>query len=248
MKHASRLWIAVVTGMTIFSSVVAAQTACKLPGDIRPFTVEQLRTRTEAPMRLHPVDSYLLALSWSPAFCDGARPSSDSRFQCESNRFGFVVHGLWPQSSKAKSVAEQPAYCRDAQPISVATHKAHLCAVPGVKLMTHEWQKHGVCAFQTPEQYFERIAVMRGVLKLPNFDVVADRGLTAATIRNAFVKANPALPRNAIMVDVDRKSRLREVRLCYDVAFQYTACDRAGAPDKVPVRIVRIGAAPRRPK
>jgi ribonuclease T2 len=244
LKFLKRLYLPAFAALTM-ASAASAQTACKLPGEIRPFTIEQLRNQTEKPMRLHPVDSYLLALSWSPAFCDGARQSSDKKFQCERNRFGFVVHGLWPQSSKAKSVAEQPAYCREAQPISVATHKAHLCTVPGVKLMTHEWQKHGVCAFQTPEQYFDRIAVMRGVLKLPNFDVVADRPLTAAVIRDAFVRANPALPRASIMVDVDKKSRLREVRLCYDVAFQYAVCDRMGAPDKIPVRIVRIGGESR---
>ncbi len=245
-RHSLLSWFPAFVAMIMMVSASHAQTSCSLPQDIRPFSVEQLRQRTKDPVRLHPVDGYLLALSWSPAFCEGARPSSDSKFQCERNRFGFVVHGLWPQSSKAATVAEQPAFCREAQPISVKTHKTHLCTVPGVKLMTHEWQKHGVCAFQTPEQYFDRIAVMRGVLKLPNFDVVANRALTAAVIRDAFVKANPVLPRNAIMVDVDRKSRLREVRLCYNVAFQYSRCDRLGAPDKVPVRIVRIRAAPRR--
>jgi ribonuclease T2 len=244
MKHALLSLLFAVT----IAPATLAQTACTLPGEIRPFTIEQLRNQAEPPMRLHPVDSYLLSLSWSPAFCQGARPSGDSTFQCDRNHFGFVVHGLWPQSSKATSVDEQPAFCREASPISANTHKAHLCTVPGVKLMTHEWQKHGVCAFQTPEQYFDRIAVMRGVLKLPNFDVVADRPLTAAVIRDAFVIANPALPRTAIMVDVDKKSRLREVRLCYDVAFQFAACDRVGAPDKVPVRIVRIGAEPRPPQ
>jgi ribonuclease T2 len=246
MKHFLNFALSAIIGMTIVASEVLAQDACRLPQEIRPFTAEQIRQRAKNPVRLHAVDGYLLALSWSPSFCVDARPSSDSRFQCERNRFAFVVHGLWPQSSKAKTVALQPAYCREAQPISVATHKAHLCTVPGVKLMTHEWQKHGVCAFQTPEQYFDRIAAMRGVLKLPNFDVVADRQLTAATIRDAFVKANPILPRNAIMVDVDRKSRLREVRLCYNAVFAFAPCDRAGAPDQVPVRIVRIGSAPLR--
>ncbi len=240
------IWISVLTSATLVASAALAQNACRLPDDIRPFSVEQIRQRAQDPVRLHAVDGYLLALSWSPAFCADARPSSDSKFQCEKNRFAFVVHGLWPQSSKAKTVAEQPAFCREAQPISLATHKAHLCTVPGVKLMTHEWQKHGVCAFQTPEQYFDRIEAMRGVLKLPNFDVVADRQLTAATIRDAFVKANPTLPRDAIMIDVDKKSRLREVRLCYNVAFEYGSCDRVGAPDTVPVRVVRIGAVPPR--
>jgi ribonuclease T2 len=246
MKRVQNFVLVAFAGVMLFTSGAVAQSACRLPQIIRPFSVEQLRQRAEEPVRLHAVDSYLLALSWSPAFCADARPSSDSKFQCERNRFAFVVHGLWPQSSKAKTLAEQPAFCKEAQPISVSTHKAHLCTVPGVKLMTHEWQKHGVCAFQTPEHYFDRIAVMRGVLKLPNFDVVADRQLTAATIRDAFVKANPALPRNAIMVDVDRKSRLREVRLCYNAAFTFAPCDRAGAPDRVPVRVVRIGVTPAR--
>jgi ribonuclease T2 len=238
--------ISVFAATYFMATSATAQNACRLPENIRPFSIEQLRQRAEDPVRLHAVDGYLLALSWSPTFCAEARPSGDSKFQCERNRFAFVVHGLWPQSSKAKSVAEQPAYCKEAQPISVSTHKAHMCTVPGVKLMTHEWQKHGVCAFQTPEQYFDRIEAMRGVLKLPNFDVVADRQITAATIRDAFVKANPALPRSAIMVDSDKKSRLREVRLCYNVAFEYTSCDRIGTPDTVALRVVKIGAAPAR--
>jgi ribonuclease T2 len=245
VKTLSAAFVSVI-GVSFMINSALAQNACRLPNDIRPFTIEQIRQRAKDPVRLHAVDGYLLALSWSPAFCAEARPSSDSQFQCERNRFAFVVHGLWPQSSKAKSVAEQPAFCREAQPINLNTHKAHLCTVPGVKLMTHEWQKHGVCAFQTPEQYFDRIAAMRGVLKLPNFDVVADRQITAATIRDAFVKANPALPRTAIMVDSDRKSRLREVRLCYNVKFEYASCDRIGTPDNIPVRVVKIGAAPAR--
>jgi ribonuclease T2 len=126
MKKRS-IWFAILTGVTLAASAALAQNACRLPDSIRPFSVEQLRQRAEDPVRLHPVDGYLLALSWSPTFCTDARPSSDSKFQCEKNRFAFVVHGLWPQSSKAKTVAEQPAFCHEAQPISLATHKAHLC-------------------------------------------------------------------------------------------------------------------------
>jgi ribonuclease T2 len=228
--------------MLLATPPVLAQQACTLPPEIRPFSAEQLRERAKPPVRLHAVDSYLLALSWSPSFCAEARQSGDSRFQCDLNRFAFVVHGLWPNSSKAESVAEQPSYCREASPIRSDTHRAHLCTVPGVKLMTHEWQKHGVCAFKTPEDYFGRIANLRGALRLPDFNVVADRPLTAGIIRDAFVKANPGLPRGSIMVDVDRKSRLQEVRLCYDLSFAFRNCDRHGAPDRIPVRVVRTGA------
>ena len=42
-------------------------------------------------------DYYLLSLSWSPAFCI-QRPDSP---ECNGpRRFGFIVHGLWPQNER----------------------------------------------------------------------------------------------------------------------------------------------------
>ncbi|MGB8670380.1 MAG: ribonuclease T, partial [Pseudolabrys sp.] len=45
-------------------------------------------------------DYYILALSWSPSYCearqDRARNRSSDR-QCDGRPFSFVVHGLWPQ-------------------------------------------------------------------------------------------------------------------------------------------------------
>jgi len=45
-------------------------------------------------------DFYVLALSWSPSFCEAAsdRPDSGrSQPQCDGRPYSFVVHGLWPQ-------------------------------------------------------------------------------------------------------------------------------------------------------
>ncbi len=40
-------------------------------------------------------DYYLLSLSWSPAFC----LQSPGAAECNGpRRFGFIVHGLWPQN------------------------------------------------------------------------------------------------------------------------------------------------------
>ena len=39
-------------------------------------------------------DYYVMALSWSPTFCE-AHPDEDE--QCAHKGFGFVLHGLWPQ-------------------------------------------------------------------------------------------------------------------------------------------------------
>ena len=44
-------------------------------------------------------DFYVLALSWSPTFCqESAERGREQREQCGSGRpYAFVVHGLWPQ-------------------------------------------------------------------------------------------------------------------------------------------------------
>lgn len=49
-----------------------------------------------------PVDYYMLALSWSPAFCEKQRAQygnnlpDSAQYQCSTkNQFGWVVHGLW---------------------------------------------------------------------------------------------------------------------------------------------------------
>ena len=42
-------------------------------------------------------DFYVLALSWSPSYCEAAGDDAN-RQQCEQPRpYGFIVHGLWPQ-------------------------------------------------------------------------------------------------------------------------------------------------------
>ena len=44
-------------------------------------------------------DFYVLALSWSPSFCqDSEERGREAREQCGLGRpYSFVVHGLWPQ-------------------------------------------------------------------------------------------------------------------------------------------------------
>jgi len=44
-------------------------------------------------------DYYLLSLSWSPSFCEGAgeRGQDSQNLQCGGRPYGFVVHGFWPE-------------------------------------------------------------------------------------------------------------------------------------------------------
>ena len=53
----------------------------------------------EQPARIVPIGGYTLAITWTPRFCreEGTKPSA--RFECGTTaggRFGFVLHGLWP--------------------------------------------------------------------------------------------------------------------------------------------------------
>jgi ribonuclease T2 len=59
--------------------------------------------------------------------------------------------------------------------------------------------------------------------------------LTAGALRDAFAAANPDLPREAVAIATSQDNRLREVRLCHDLAFRPAACaPRAlGARDDV---------------
>jgi ribonuclease T2 len=221
------------------ASAALSQAACKLPTRIDMLEIE--RPQITQPNRL-PVDSYLLALSWSPNYCSTARNKPDARHQCEQNDFGWVVHGLWPNSTKAKRGNDQPAYCRAATGISEQTYRQYLCLVPGVKLMSHEWSKHGTCGFTTPENYFAKTAQLHAALKLPDPQALArtSKPFTAGSLRSAFANANPGLPLRAITVDVDRKQRLREVRVCYDSRYRYTSCARPGAPDRLAIGVTPV--------
>ncbi|MGH6785471.1 MAG: ribonuclease T2 family protein, partial [Novosphingobium sp.] len=54
--------------------------------------------KPDGPVRRVPIGGYVLAVSWSPEYCRGDTAS----MQCSGRqgRFGFVLHGLWPEARK----------------------------------------------------------------------------------------------------------------------------------------------------
>src|SRR3954465_1979926 len=59
-------------------------------------------------------DFYVLALSWSPSFCESAQERGSQgrsqQIQCGGRPFSFVVHGLWPQYERGSpNFCQQPA-------------------------------------------------------------------------------------------------------------------------------------------
>lgn len=210
---------------------VSAQT-CAIPRDLRAPIAEA--PSPHEVVKDVPTAAYMLALTWSPQYCAGRENARSARTQCRDNRFGFVLHGLWPNGAGPR----HPRYCAPAQALNVATVRRHLCMTPSPDLLQHEWAAHGVCGWRTPDAYFGQAAVLWNGVRKPSLGFANNRPITAGDIRRAFVAANPQLRPNGIYVKVAKGNWLEDVRICYDLRFRPAACSGGvGAPDKVAVRV-----------
>lgn len=190
------------------------------------------------PKRDVPVGGYTLALSWSPEYCRTRQTSPADRIQCggDAARFGFIVHGLWPEGRGQL----WPQYCRPAALLPERLIRANLCAMPSAQLMQHEYAKHGTCANLTPDAYFRTATGLYGALRFPDMGALSRRpNLSARQLAEAFAGANRGLDAAAIRIGTNRKGWLDEVRLCLDTAFKPRRC-RASAPGARPNATVRI--------
>ena len=174
-------------------------------------------------------DFYVLALSWSPSFCEASQERAQERGQerasnragdpqCGGRPFSFVVHGLWPQYEHGF-----PAFCQVPAPrIDRTIVGAMLDLMPSPRLIFHEWDRHGTCSGLTANAFFETVRKARVVVKVPADYLELDKPIMVAPdeVTQAFVKANPGLSPAAIAVSCDSK-RLSEVRVCLgkDLAF-----------------------------
>ncbi len=192
---------------------------CAVPAQIerpRPDTPD-----ARQPRRILPTASYTLALTWGPQFC---RERGEASFQCGTgNRFGFVLHGLWPDGAGR----DWPQYCRPVELLSDATIRANLCATPSVQLLQHEWAKHGSCMKGSANDYFGRATGLYRRLRFPDMDILSRReGLTVGVLAAALARANPGISPAMMRITTARGGWLDEVWLCLDLNFRYRTCRR----------------------
>ncbi len=221
-----RLAAAIATTLTLLAFPVLAQTTCNLPPAISAPPAP--RVRADEIVRNVPVAYYVLALSWSPEWCRTRTASRYDTLQCRDNRFGWVLHGLWPNGIGPR----HPAYCGEPVQLPAATLRKYLCATPSASLLQHEWAEHGTCGWKTPDAFFTQSTALYAALKRPS----PARARTAGDLRTAFSAANPGFPRNGIFVGT-RSGRLSEVRVCYDLAYKPRACPQRGAPDATAIMV-----------
>jgi ribonuclease T2 len=169
-------------------------------------------------------DFYVLALSWSPSFCDSAAERAPERAlppECGVQARSFVVHGLWPQYTKGF-----PEFCQQPSPrIDRSIVSSMLDLMPAPRLIFSEWDRHGTCSGLSARAYFDTVRKARAQVKIPDafIEPVHEVTVTPAEVQDAFVKANPGLTRAAMAVSCDGK-RLTEVRICVGKDLRFHEC------------------------
>ncbi|PJG81954.1 ribonuclease T2 family protein [Caviibacterium pharyngocola] len=167
---------------------------------------------------------YTLVLSWSPAFCDAQRKRYGENLpdalelQCgKTQQFGWVIHGLWPQNEKARRVADHPRFCKGDLPmVDHEVIQQFLAESPSANLLQGEWEKHGACAFNNPQDYFEKQRELYRTLKLPNYELSSRNELFH------WVKKN-----NPHLKQANLGASRNELFICYDLSWNVIDCPRS---------------------
>ncbi|WP_371346905.1 ribonuclease T [Ancylobacter sp. IITR112] len=185
-------------------------------------------------------DHYVLALSWSPSYCEamGARAEPT---QCATARpFAFVVHGLWPQYERG-----WPESCVSPAPfLPEPLLRSMLDIMPSRRLVLHEWRKHGTCDGADSAGYFATLRRAYERVKIPDefHRLDAYRMVSPGEVEAAFRAANPGLAPDMIAVACDGR-RLTEVRLCLSRTLDFTPCPEV---DRRACRAERVVMPPQR--
>ncbi len=206
---------------------------------------QQNRTRQNSDSTSAPrgtgFDFYVLSLSWSPAFCASSE-GSGNRQQCGGDRrYGFVVHGLWPQNENG-----YPEFCRSSEPDRVpdAIGRSLFDIMPSMGLIGHQWRKHGSCSGLSQKDYFAATRAAFQAIRLPGkiSSGAQANTLSADAIETAFTDANPGLSKRGVSISCDG-SRLEEVRICLNKDLTFRDCPeldrkgcRASSTEIIPIR------------
>ncbi len=203
----------------------------------------KLELPPKAEIRRSPVTGYVLTLSWSREYCRKNARKPDADLQCNGKigDFGFVLHGLWPETKGP----DYPQWCKPVGLLSAKLVSRHICMTPSVQLLQHEWAKHGSCMTGKAENYFASGKLLFDALEFPDMERLSRSATKIGDITSAFADINSGLPDDAIRVKTGRNDWLEEVRICLNKKFKPERCPKnsGGAKNKAPAKIWRGGKA-----
>jgi ribonuclease T2 len=189
-------------------------------------------------------DYYLLVLSWSPTHCMTA--STEDDMQCarrDGRRFGFVLHGLWPQHERG-----YPLRCRTRwrpfvpEPVIASMRDV----MPSRGLVIHEYRAHGTCSGLQPAPYFALARQLYNRIHIPKryqnpFDM---QFAGPREVLGDFLSANPGLKPDMIAVMCGGPgNRLHEVRVCLTKDGRPRTCSASALP-RTPCRAGKMHVPP----
>lgn len=174
-------------------------------------------------------DFLVLALSWSPSYCE-IEGEGANRQQCrQGNDLGFVVHGLWPQFESG-----WPEYCtgNGSNRVPNALVQQYLDIMPSAGLMGHQWRKHGSCTGLNQSDYFRLVRAAHKRITIPEHFVslADDTDIAPARLEAAFIAANPGLQTDGIATACNGR-HLSEIRICMTGTLDFRACPQVDARD-----------------
>lgn len=166
-------------------------------------------------------DFYVLALSWSPSYCEAEGEQANGQ-QCRAGRpYAFVVHGLWPQYERGF-----PESCPTGNSdVSSDRLRSLYDLMPSAGLIRHQWRKHGTCTGLSQDDYFKVLRAAREKVEIPKEFKSLDsyRTLSPDQAERAFLQSNPEMSADSVTVTCDRRF-LREVRICMSKDLKSRAC------------------------
>ena len=179
-------------------------------------------------------DYYLIALSWSPSWCES---HPDDREQCGRRGYGFILHGLWPQYENGGS----PKDCGAGGEPDRATIERTLDFMPSRDLIGHEWRTHGSCSGLDARAYFDMADRAYAAVRIPGLMAAGSQppAMTSEQVRTLFLRADPRLHKDMLVVTCSG-ARLAEVRICVDDQLEPRTCGRGNrmqCPRDTPLRI-----------
>lgn len=185
-------------------------------------------------------DFYVLSLSWSPEYCAG-RSSSPSDTQCGTGRrFGFVMHGLWPQYEPKG----WPQDCGGGGSLNQQTVRSMMDVMPSEGLIRHEWRKHGTCSGMDARGYFAKAREAFTAVRVPPAyrGPAAQVNVRPSEFKRQLDEANPSWKPGSVTILCSGRY-LQEVRVCLGKDLKSRQCpasvrDRCSV-DEMIVRPVR---------
>ena len=168
-------------------------------------------------------DYYVMALSWSPNWCERTGIARGSPQCAPERRLGWMLHGLWPQYETG-----WPSHCEtDFTDPTVEQTESMVDIMGTTSLAAYEWEKHGTCSGLDADRYFgiSRDAFEAVVLP-PTFDrIKVVQEMSAKSVEDAFLKSNPSLKANMLTVTCT-SGQIQEVRICLTKDLTPRPCGR----------------------